>query len=90
MSRRESTSARVGGVMVRVGEHLAAVLDRCATPDRPRLFARWRERRLATASAKQRARIAKARAMAVEELMAEQRAAHAGFAAARRRLEARR
>ena len=90
MSRRASTSARVGGVMVRVGEHLAAVLCRRATPDRPRLFARWRERRLATASAKQRARIAKARAMAVEELMAEQRAAHAGFAAARRRLEARR
>jgi hypothetical protein len=75
--------------MVRVGEHLAAVLDRCATPDRPRLFARWRERRLATASAKQRARIAKARAMAVEKLMADQRAARSGFEAAYRRITAR-
>lgn len=55
-----------------------------------RLLARWRERRLATASAKQRARIARARAAAVEELMAEQRAARSGFEAAHRRLEGRR
>ena len=49
---------------------------------------RWRRR--AGRSARQRDKLARARAAAIEELMADQRAARSGFEAAHRRIAARR
>ena len=65
-------------------------MSSCPDREADGLLARWRSRRRATAGARQRDKIARARAAAVEELMAEQRAARSGFEAAHRRVEARR
>lgn len=60
------------------------------TTRRARLVSRLRWRRRAGRSARQQDKLARARAAAIEQLMADQRAARAGFEAAHLRLEARR
>ena len=54
------------------------------------LLDRLRRRRHASTSARQRDKLARARAAAIEELMTDQRAARSGFEAAHRRVAARR